>query len=116
MNLLTKNRYSAAIISLFSESLDRFIGSFAAPKYGHLIEFKTDSKSLARNNTVSNRNRIRLTNVSHIMFSVHSRGKFLFEHIVPINGHAIGVRFQIVCFDCVQSADDAVCRICATIQ
>lgn len=44
--LLTKNRYSAAIISLFNESFDGLIGSFAAPKCGHLIEFNIALKSL----------------------------------------------------------------------
>lgn len=46
---LTRKRYSAAVINLFNESFDGFMSSVDAdPKYGHLITFKTDSKSLDR--------------------------------------------------------------------
>lgn len=47
VNEHTKKRYSAAIINLFKESFDGLMSSVDVdPKYGHLITFNTDSKSL----------------------------------------------------------------------
>lgn len=43
----TKNKFSAADISLLSESFVGLMSSVEVdPKYGHLITFNTDSKSL----------------------------------------------------------------------
>lgn len=59
---LTKNRYSAATIILLIASFNGLIGSLAAPKYGHFMEFKTDSKSLETYQ--ENQNRSRASNVT----------------------------------------------------
>lgn len=65
---LTKNRCSAADISLFRESFVGFISSVdVEPKYGHFITFNTDSKSL-------NYDKITENHTQHANLKIH---KFL---------------------------------------